>query len=388
MKVSTYGHALALAISSLLVSHAVIAAQSWYELQIVLPSSPNAQISTQLTGGWPLVIRAMAPGGAPTYSLDDYSGSLAVVASDPSDCFVNLMSSDPGACLLQPSDVVYTNLWIGRDTPAVMGLTTGDRVLIEALVDSNGGGGPVFSGLVGGPVTSVTAGPDTGGEVRDGYGYGANDDWPQLVLLSNRGVGVVLDEHFNRGPTEQRRNLAAFLEWVAYDLADAKSRSAVSSGAIVPYALFSPLIMIDEAVGQPDASGDAYGANFKFRIDGGPVRSGSYRCLYQQYSEFLYGAETELRAFLVRGSAPSVLFDMDGDSDVDAADAELSGLLVISSERTVHFRLWDGVSGAGNAFFHDQSNRIYRDLDGNGDATNRVCDVGDIGPGRVRPPPR
>jgi hypothetical protein len=297
------------------------------------------------------------------------------------------MSSDPGNCLLQSSGVVYTKVWIGRDTPAV-GLISGDRLLIEALVDSKGGGGPVFSELVGGPVISLTAGPDTGGEVRDGYGFGANDDWPQLVLLSNRGVGVVLDEHFNRGATEQRRNLAAFLEWVSYELADAKGRSATSSGTIVPYALFSPLIMIDEALGQPDATGDAYLPSFKFRIDGEPVRNGSYGCLQQQYFELLYGSEVELRAFLVSGSAPSVLVDMDGDSDVDAADAELSGLQVISSERTVRFRLWDGVWGAGNAFLNDKANRIYTDLDGNGDATNRVCDSGDIGPGKIRPPPK
>jgi hypothetical protein len=265
---------------------------------------------------------------------------------------------------------------------------TGDRALITALVDSEGAGGPVFSGLVGGPVTSDKAGPDTGGEVRDGYGYGANDDWPQLVLLSNRGVGVVLDEHFNRGPTEQRRNLAALLEWVAYELADAKGRSAVSSGIIVPYALFPPLIMIDEAVGQPDASGDAYRGNIRFRIDGGPIRSGNYDCLRQQYPELLYGSEVELRAFLVSGSAPSILADMDGDSDVDAADADLSGLQVISSERTVRFRLWNGGYGVGDAYFHDEPNRIYADFDGNGDATNRLCDSGDVGPGKIRQPPK
>jgi hypothetical protein len=256
------------------------------------------------------------------------------------------------------------------------------------LVDSEGGGGPVFFGFVGGVTTGVTAGPDTGGEIRDGYGYGANDDWPQLVLLSNRGVGVVLDERFSRGPTEQRRNLAGLLEWVAYELADARSRSAVSSGTIVPYALFSPLVMVDEAVGQPDASGTAFDQNFRFRIDGGPVRSGSYLCLQQQYPELLYGSEVELHAFLVNGSAPSVLSDLDGDSDVDAADAELSGLQVVSSERTVRFRLWNGTRGASDAYFHDHANRVYADFDGNGAANNRLCDSGDIGPGRVRPPPR
>lgn len=388
MRISTSASTVAFAIVCALTSHAINAAQPWYELQIVLPPASNGQVTTQLTGGWPLVIRATAPGGAPTYSLGEYSGPLAVVASDPGGCFDDLISSDPGACLSEPSDAVYTYLWIDGDAPAVADPSGGDPALIGSLVDSAGGGGPVFFGLVGGSETSVTAGPDTGGAVLDGYGYGANDDWPQLVLLSNRGVGVVLDEHFNRGPTEERRNLAALLEWVAYDLADAKGRSVVSSGTTVPYTMFSPLIMVDEAIGPSDATGDAYAGEFKFRIDGGPVRSGSYRCLREQYFELLYGAEVELRAFLVSGSAPRVLSDMDGDSDVDAADAELSGLQVISSERTARFRLWDGVWGVGNSYFNDRANRIYADFDGNGDATNRLCDSGDLGPGKVRPPPK
>lgn len=389
MKVSTHTNAVAFAMVCLLMSQAISAAQAWYELQIALPSSASGQVTTQLTGGWPLVIRATAPGGAPTYSHDSYSGHLAVVAADPSGCFDVLFFSDPNStCLSQGPEEVYTSPWLGLDAPGHENVSRGDSALIRALVDSEGGGGPVFFGLVAGSETRVTAGPDTGGEVRDGYGYGANDDWPQLVLLSNRGVGVVLDEHFNRGPTEERRNLAALLEWVAYDLADAKGRSVVSSGTIVPYAMFSPLILVDEAIGQPDATGDAYVPGFKFRADGGPEQSGSYGCLRQQYFDLLYGAEVELRAFLVSGSAPSVLADMDGDSDVDAVDAELSGLKVISSERTARFRLWDGAWGIGDSYHNDLANRIYADFDGNGDAYNRLCDSGDIGPGKVRPPPK
>jgi hypothetical protein len=239
----------------------------------------------------------------------------------------------------------------------------------------------------GGTPILVTAGPDTGGEVLDGYGYGANDDWPQLVLLSNHGVGIVLDEYFNRGPTERRRNLAGFLGWVAYDLADDKGRSVVSSGTVVPHALFSPLILMDEAVGQPDAGGD-YRSSIRFRVDGGPVTTGNSNCLDGQYAQLLYATDYELRAFLVNGPAPSLLSDMDGDGRVDAADAELSGLEVISSERIVRFRMWDGVYGFdNNAYLSESSNRVHADLDGNGQAINPPCDSGDIGPGRIRPPP-
>jgi hypothetical protein len=382
-----YGNAVSSAIVSLLALQAVNAAQPWYELQIVLPPTSDGQITTQLTGGWPLVIRATAPRGTPTYALDEVA--LALVASDPSGCFDKLFQTDPGGtCLLAPPKEAYTSIWRDPDAPGLEDIR-GQHGLIDALVDSAGAGGPIFRGLdSGGSATFVTAGPDTGGEVRDGYGYGANDDWPQLVLFSNHGVGIVLDEYFNKGPTERRRNLAGFLGWVAYDLADEKGRSVVSSGTVVPYALFSPLVMADDAVGQPDAGG-AYRSNFQFRVDGGPVRTGIYNCLQWQYDELLYAMDYELRAFLVNGSAPSVLSDMDGDSDVDAVDAELSGFDVISNERTLRFRLWNGVLGAGNnAFFSDKSNRIYADLDGNGQGANPSCDDQDIGPGKIKPPPK
>jgi hypothetical protein len=387
MRISMDGNAVVPAIVCLLFSQAVNAAQPWYELQIVFPPASNSQITTQLTGGWPLVIRATAPKGTPTYAFDD--GTLAVVASDPSGCFDRLFATDPGdTCLLAPPKEVYTSIWRDFDAPGLQDVL-GQRDLTDALVDSAGGGGPVFRGLgPGGSATFVTAGPDTGVEVRDGYGYGANDDWPQLVLLSNHGVGIVLDEYFNRGPTERRRNLAGFLSWAAYDLADEKGRSVVSSGTVVPYALFSPLVLVDEAVGQPD-SGGAYRSNVQFRVDGEPIRTGNYNCLQPQYAGLLYATDYELRAFLVNGPAPSVLSDMDGDGDVDAADVELSGLEVISSERTVRFRLWDGEFGAdNNAYFSERSNRIHADLDGNGQGINPPCDSGDIGPGKVRPPPR
>jgi hypothetical protein len=384
-----YGNTVVSAISWLLVSQAVNAAQPWYELQVVLPSASNGRVTTQLTGGWPLVIRATAPRGAPTYALNEVA--LAVVASDPGGCFDKLFDgTDPGgSCLHVPPKEAYTSVWIDSDAPGLEDPIRGQRDLKDALVDSAGGGGPIFRGLgPDGSPTFVTAGPDTGAEVRDGYGFGANDDWPQLVLLSSHGLGIVLDEYFNRGATERRRNLAGFLGWVAYDLADEKGRSVVSSGTVVPYALFSPLVMVDEAVGQPDAGGD-YRSNFQLRVDGGPVRTGNFTCLSKQYDELLYAADYELRAFLVNGPAPSVLSDMDGDSDVDAADAELSGYEVISNERTVRFQLWDGEFGfSSNAYFSDRSNRIHADFDGNGQGTNRRCEGGDIGPGRVRPPPR
>jgi hypothetical protein len=123
-------------------------------------------------------------------------------------------------------------------------------------------------------------------------------------------------------------------------------------------------------------------------VDGGPVRVGISSCLSSQYDELLYATDYELRAFLVNGRAPGVLSDMDGDGDVDSADAELSGLEVISNERTVRFRLWDGQFGAdNNAYVTERPNRIHADLDGNGEGSNYLCESGDIGPGRIKPPP-
>ena len=118
MRNSTYAYTLVAAIAGGLCSPAVFGAQPWYDLQIVIPSAANGQATVQLTGGWPLVIRAMAPKAAPTYAyVGDAFGSLAIVASDTSGCFDKLVLDPDAECLALPPKEVYTRLWIDSDAP-------------------------------------------------------------------------------------------------------------------------------------------------------------------------------------------------------------------------------------------------------------------------------
>jgi hypothetical protein len=223
-------------------------------------------------------------------------------------------------------------------------------------------------------------GPPTGAEIPDGIGYGVNDDWPGLVLLSNRGVGVVLDEHFDRTALETRRNLAGMLEWSSFELSNGKGQTTISAGATVPFGLLAPVIVADGAVGQATDRGE-YVSPIKYRIDGGTVVDGPYgeQCLSDLYPTLAYATDLELRAFTVDGTAPGTLSDGDGDGDVDATDAELAGYAVSSSESVIHVRLW------GEYFGRIQ---VSADLDGNSVAlAPNGCDDSDLGPGKIKAPP-
>jgi len=366
------------------------AAQPWFDVEIVLPADAGGGLpSTQLGGGWPLVIRATSLKDAATYILADdprTMADLAVVAWDPGGCFDTIQADPALSCLHVPPEEVYTRFSVDVDAVG-LGDVVGDASLRSALIDSAGSGGPIFNGMArDGSAATFRVGPATGGEVTDGVGYGANDDWPGLVLLANHGVGVVLDASFNPGPAATRRNLAGVLTWSTYELSDDKHRSSVSAGTAVPFGLLSPLILADDAVGQPVAPG-IYSSPIRYRIDGGPVVDGpaDVRCanLYPSaanlYPSLVYGFDLELRAFLVNGTAPAVLSDSDGDGDVDAMDAELSGFKVISSESVIHYRQW------GNYFGDVQVNA---DLDGNHAAYNAGCRPPDLGPGAIKPPPK
>jgi len=361
------------------------AAQPWFDVEIVLPADAGAGLaSTQLGGGWPLVVRAMSLKDAGTYNLladvPWTMADLAVVAWDPGGCFGTIGVDPALSCLQVPPEEVYTRFSVDVDAVG-LGDVVGDASRRSALIDSAGGGAPIVNGMASdGSAATFRVGPATGGEVTDGVGYGANDDWPGLVLLANHGVGVVLDASFNPGPAATRRNLAGVLTWSTYELSDDKHRSSVSAGTTVPFKLLSPLILADDAVGQPVAPG-IYSSPIRYRIDGGPVVDGptGVRCAVNLYPSLVSGLDLELRAFLVNGTAPDVLSDSDGDGDVDAMDAELSGFKVISSESVIHYRQW------GNYFGDVQVNA---DLDGNHTAYNAGCRPPDLGPGAIKPPPK
>lgn len=362
--------------------------------------SPLLPLGTMFSSsGWPIVIRADASGNAlgiatnslpPLFPADHQTGY--VVFTDPDGCLElpPPFDSNGTPCAGFPSDETYMEFTNDVDQvglPDNAG-NPGRRVALAVPADS---GRPVFHSvgdLNGDNVLEqddTEVGPSTGESVDDGFGYGADDDFPGLVLLTPVGNGLVLDADFNRPAHRVERNLAGFLNWVGYELASATRNTIVRAGMIVPYGLVAPLMKTDDCIGAIGASPPCTGPA-RFRIDGGPlmqapgaVGPGPFTGTYPQ----MFNAQTyELRAFVVSGIAPSTLADLDNDGVVSARDATLAGYNVISNEKVVRFRQVHGTFCGGVV----NVNVFFDDVDGNGFATDTI--VCPAGPGQITKIPR
>ncbi len=367
----------------------------WVDLDIEFPTSkPNHKYGLMYGSGWPLVIHASgsrAALGIATNALPALFPAFGqtgyLVFDDPDNC---LELPPPFVRNLPPcsdavSDETYLEFTPDLDTVGVAD-DAGNPDRMAALADPLVSGAPVFHG-VGDPDSDgtldpvdVAVGPDTGQSVNDGIGLGADDDLPGLVLLSPVGVGLVLDADFNRPAVRRQRNLAGFLNSVAYELRDPKDSTSVTAGMVVPPGLFAPIMKIDDCVGpaSPDCEGPS-----RYRVDGGPMMTAPQGTRAQALYPQVFNAVPfyELRAFMVSGVAPSELADYNHDGRVTADDAVLAGYNVISREQVVRVRQHSGDVCAGVALL----NVFYADFDGNGRATGpMVCPAG---PGQITKPP-
>ena len=200
-------------------------------------------------------------------------------------------------------------------------------------------GGPLPKGSPGGGAQQTP--------VADGVQFGADDDFPGLVVLSNVGVGIVMTDLANGWTPvfpRQARNLAGLTNAVGYELSDSLGRTSITSTLIVPRFLFSHIRIQDPCVGtvtlnslgEPIACS---GAQVQ-RVDGGPPTP---------YDSSTPNDESivELRAFVVAPVWNSVsnrldyldtVVDMNGDGVVSAVDASLMGREVLSNEIVFNFR--------------------------------------------------
>jgi len=368
-----------------------------FDQPLFLPLFP---LPLMFSSGWPMVLRAVATpsalGIALNFTPDDFptAGDTAyVVFEDPDGClrlpppfFAD--QQDPN-CAGKPSDETYMEFTNDIDQVGVDD-AAGNPALRAALGDPTQTGEPVFSdlelsssGLV--PV-QTSVGPTTGGNVADGIGYGASDDWPSLVLLSPRGVGLVLDADLNAPPIRTQRNLAGFLNWVSYELKNPIGATVVSGGMMVPYGLIAPIVKVDECVGAQVTPGIC-DQPLRYRMDGGPIQNAApgQQPFFPEaflYMDLFNALQYELRAFVVSGIAPSKLADMNGNGTVTAADATLAGYKVISNEAVIRLRQFHGDVCGGASL----DNRLRADFDGNGLAfTTFVCPAG---PGQIKKPPQ
>jgi hypothetical protein len=398
-------------------------AKPQYPITLKFIGAVDGNIQRETGSGWPITMRLTSNGelgiGTPFRPpiFPRFQEVGYVVFADPDNCFSLGLGHTCAS-----TDETYLEFTPDLDLPGIAN-PHGNPDRLIALTESGGGGSPrILAFDVDTHLNDllVPYGPEVGGadtlEYRcagpleyagpactqdsdcffdskcrllpvnaDGYGYGPDDDLPGLVLLSDTGVGLVLDENFNRPRVLQERNLAGLLNSVAYDLKDGSHRTTVLAHMNVPHGrqhdlrtggsssipsqlprgLFTPMVLADRCVGTVPACG----TNFThiFRIDGGPQVSMEDHDML----DLLNAKVVTLRAFVVNGTAPSVLSDLNGDGFVGAKDAVLAGYQLLSGEESVRFV----------GFYDDELEvlPLLFDFDGNGDAVGLLVAPGGAG---------
>lgn len=393
---------------------------------------PDLPLGIMFSSGWPIVFKAVASADALGIATDAQPSEFPTIEETGYVVF-----SDPDGCLALPEPFIVgyndpdfpnpdnpcpaydfdpdgdpdtpppppprpasdeTYLEFANDVDLVgIADRAGNPGRSIALGDAVSGA-PVFNGAIDtsaglstgpvavGPATGLATNSGVDDSIDDGVGYGADDDFPGLVLLSPRGVGLVLDADFNPPYVRQQRNLAGFLNWVAYELRSATGNTVVHAGMVMPYGLVAPLMRTDDCIGTSlDTDGNVICSEpSQYRIDGGPlITAASFGSLQFNYPREFEASIYELRAFVVSGVAPSLLADMNNDGVVAAADATLAGYRVISNEKVIRLRQYHG-NYCGGISFTQQS--FFADIDGNGRVTGGV--VCPAGPGQITRPPQ
>lgn len=407
------------------------------ELNIDAPQS-NAGLPLLSESGWPLTIRmsialpedAEFPGFAvqPNFPVrgdwgfiifDDPDGCLNppapswLVARSPECGFEE--GDDPSTWMPPASDETYLEFWPDVDLPGVVD-NAGNEDRQAALVDSASSGGPEFdSWRVATGVRSCTPdsgdsdcdqfGPYTGDEVLDGFGIGADDDIPGLVIISQFGIGQAYDEpSFDLSSPLTARNLAGLVNSVSYDLSDLNKGMGKGGGknaamptemvqiwahVNMPTQVVRHLIQYDACVGEitysdtSDPEVVSCAGDDLWRVDGGPIENPptNYGRPDSASIDLLESTVFEIRAFVVAGEAPSELSDANGDGVVNSDDAAMLGYTVLSNEDHIELLQVSSLlcwGGGGNA--------VYFDLDGNGEVMIPIVCPG--GPGDLNRPPR
>ncbi len=318
-----------------------------------LPAQTNGSSSIQFRAGWPLIFRASVNGNAMqgigrvfgrqgfellNYAFAEVGQGAAIVFDDPDGIWSFTFPPPP-----VPRDEFLLDFY--PDSGDVSGVvddvpsdqSSHDPARRFALRPQVGGPLPQFDPESG----------NSGSAIKDGVQFGTDDDFPGLVILSNVGVGIVLDSlanGWNPVIPRQARNLAGLSNSVGYELSDSLGRTSITATMIVPRFLFSHIRLQDSCVGtvtfdgnnMPVACSDAPIQ----RVDGGPPTP---------YIDSNRNDQSlvELRAFVVAPVWNSVtnrlegldtVVDMNGDGVVSAVDASLMGREVLSNEVVFNFR--------------------------------------------------
>lgn len=415
------------------VNTASLDAASLVRLSIDSDQSTGGQVLLS-ESGWPLSIRMVVefpPGKAfpsyainPNFPIRENWGML--IFADPDGCLnppvpgwqanatpecgvpeILPLDWDWSAWVPPASDEIYMEFWPGVDMAGVVDHAGNAERRLE-LVDSAGSRGPEFkrwdstgSCTPGtGDSDCVRMGPPTGGEVADGYGFGADDDIPGLVVIAEYGIGRVFNEpEFNLSTPLAAVNLAGLVNSVSYNLSDLRKRrnrdnpiveqTRVWAQINMPINVVRHLIQYDACTGNVtwQSPEQIYAAecdgNNLWRIDGGPAEAPFMKFDRGDAASIalLEATTFTLKVFLVAGQAPSRLFDEDGDGDVDSADAVAAGYTLLSNQDSI-----DLLQISRDMCFGGGSGVIIDDLDNNGAVDVPI--VCPTSPGELGRPPR
>ena len=228
----------------------------------------------------------------------------------------------------------------------------------------------------------TAVGPNTGKNLSDGYGYGADDDYAGLVLMADIGAARVFDKNtFDLTPGIVR-NMAGLVPTVSTELKSGRGKTAIMSYMHAIGAVFEPIVIFDFSIS--NSSKKFKGYNAAYRVDSGPVVPFNYDSPFPEsaangaannpfYEELLrkvYPVEVTVRAVLVNGIAPDFIEDLDGNGKYSAGDLTMmQDVRVLSNQVELTLRLFHDnlLSDSVDPECPQKRTVLYRDLDGNGD---------------------
>ena len=252
----------------------------------------------------------------------------------------------------------------------------------DALVDDAPGNEKASLSNRGG---AIDVGPKTGGGWRppgapresDGFGFGADDDFPHLIVVADVGAGRFFDKSFNISTGKMKlRNFAGlaghhFFEWQDED-------GALSIVTMIPVrrGTFEPIAQLDMSATKGDFAEFDFVRRYEsnppqgFTFDGPPPKNIESRIQKAlRDSEVIH--TVVIRAWIVKEHAPAVLQDENGDGEITAEDSRLANYTVLSNMATLVVRqvreevIEDYVSGSECPY---PGTIVFTDLDGDGES--------------------
>lgn len=198
------------------------------------------------------------------------------------------------------------------------------------------------NGFGGGPTPFVGASTESSMVSGDGYGYGVNDDVPNVYIWADIGTGRVTDPLLNSvsdpetGATKLR-NMAGLISGVYYNQLTAGNRTSIVLVMNVARGVLEPIVQFDFIGVDPMSESTSTG--FHRKIDGGPLETVLFPDATERFQDEAYEEvfaslepyEVKVGAAVVEGDARPFIHDMDGNGRYNRRDLVLMGHTLLSN---------------------------------------------------------